>query len=518
MEIRGLKKQARNTLRHNYWRAVGVILLLGFFTSGLRLDLSTRLPSFEQSVSIIEGRADIGKTNSDIVNELLDFAREKSTFLQDLGEKYHPTAGVLSGIFNSITASGSLLFGLLNAFNQMLLGDRLGAGIVILIGTLLMFLLWFFVSNVLKVGQCRFFIQSRSYYKTGIGSMLLPYKTGRTRSVAVTMFLRWLFTALWSFTIVGGVIKYYSYRMIPYILAENPDIGHKEAFARSKQLMKGQKMRAFLLDLSFIGWRALNLLTFNILNRLYVEPYIQASFAELYIELRQKAEIFDSYLGVRPSDTAYPEELYPLYKKERKIRLKLNYDRKYSITSLILLFFTFSGIGWVWEVLLHLITNGEFVNRGTLYGPWLPIYGVGGVLVLVLLKRFANRPWLTWLLSVLVCGVIEYGTALVLWETRHLKYWDYSGYLLNIQGRVCLEGLLLFGVGGCAFIYILAPFFDELYKKIPKRFTVTACTVLLVTFSFDNIYCNLHPRTGNGITEAKYLDGDSCFIMNYEKE
>ncbi|MDQ9827112.1 putative ABC transporter permease, partial [Acinetobacter sp. 163] len=76
-------------------------------------------------------------------------------------------------------------------------------------------------------------------------------------------------------------------------------------------------------------------------------------------------------------------------------KLKLDYNRDYSVYSLILLFFTFSFMGWVWEVLLHVYEDGMFVNRGVMHGPWLPIYGCGGVLVIVLLRKFADRTALT---------------------------------------------------------------------------------------------------------------------------
>ena len=72
-------------------------------------------------------------------------------------------------------------------------------------------------------------------------------------------------------------------------------------------------------------------------------------------------------------------------------RPALSCRQDYSVSSLVLMFFTFSGIGWLWEVGLHLVVDGMFFNRGVMAGPWLPIYGTGGVLILVLLKKWRSR-------------------------------------------------------------------------------------------------------------------------------
>ena len=90
----------------------------------------------------------------------------------------------------------------------------------------------------------------------------------------------------------------------------------------------------------------------------------------------------------------------------------LNYERAYSATSLILMFFLFSFTGWIWEVLIHIIEDGMIINRGLLLGPWLPIYGTGGVLILMLLKRWRSQPLITMGLIMLLCGTVEYITSI----------------------------------------------------------------------------------------------------------
>ena len=92
-------------------------------------------------------------------------------------------------------------------------------------------------------------------------------------------------------------------------------------------------------------------------------------------------------------------------------RLRLDYGRKYTIRTLVLLFFAFSLVGWVWEVALHIVQAGVFANRGTLFGPWLPIYGTGGVAVLILLKKCFKSVPLTFVSSMVICPSSNTGAA-----------------------------------------------------------------------------------------------------------
>lgn len=147
----------------------------------------------------------------------------------------------------------------------------------------------------------------------------------------------------------------------------------------------------------------------------------------------------------------------------------LNYERAYSATSLILMFFLFSFTGWIWEVLIHIIEDGMIINRGLLLGPWLPIYGTGGVLILMLLKRWRSQPLITMGLIMLLCGTVEYITSIGLEFFFGQRWWDYSDMLFNFQGRICLEGLLIFGIGGLFFIYLIAPKIDNLLQTVSQK-------------------------------------------------
>ena len=146
-----------------------------------------------------------------------------------------------------------------------------------------------FVGNLLKMGGYRFFILNQTA-QPGIGTLLDGFRSGHYVNIVLTMFLRDLFTSLWSLLlVVPGIVKHYEYLMVPYIIAENPAMDYKEAFQISKQMMDGEKMEAFIMDLSFLGWYLLSAVTCGLLAIFYVNPYVQASFAEMYTFNKQKA-------------------------------------------------------------------------------------------------------------------------------------------------------------------------------------------------------------------------------------
>ena len=146
-----------------------------------------------------------------------------------------------------------------------------------------------FVGNLLKMGGYRFFILNQTA-QPGIGTLLDGFRSGHYVNIVLTMFLRDLFTTLWSLLlVVPGIVKHYEYLMVPYIIAENPAMDYKEAFQISKQMMDGEKMEAFIMDLSFLGWYLLSAVTCGLLAIFYVNPYVQASLAEMYTFNKQKA-------------------------------------------------------------------------------------------------------------------------------------------------------------------------------------------------------------------------------------
>lgn len=209
---------------------------------------------------------------------------------------------------------------------------------------------------------------------------------------------------------------------------------------------------------------------------------------------------------------SYPIRLSPLLQYEHKDHEPALFTRKYPVTTLVLLFFLFSIIGWCWEVVLHLLSEGTFVNRGVLHGPWLPIYGTGGVLVLLTLYKLRDKPWLEFWATVVVCGVVEYFTAYYLETVYDRRWWDYAGYFLNLHGRICAEGLLVFGLGGMAVVYGVAPLFDNLLHKVRHSVLIGLCAALIALFCVDQAYSHFHPNEGEGITDEMVYKTDDARI------
>ena len=174
-----------------------------------------------------------------------------------------------------------------NLFNEGMITGLL-AGITTVV-ILIVLVAKVFVGNLLKMGGYRFFILNQTA-QPGIGTLLDGFRSGHYVNIVLAMFLRDLFTALWSLLlVVPGIVKHYEYLMVPYIIAENPAMDYKEAFQISKQMMDGEKMEAFIMDLSFLGWYLLSAVTCGLLAIFYVNPYVQASFAEMYTFNKQKA-------------------------------------------------------------------------------------------------------------------------------------------------------------------------------------------------------------------------------------
>lgn len=158
-------------------------------------------------------------------------------------------------------------------------------GVVISIG-LIALLVEILVLNVFMVGGCRFFVENRDY-NAPVSKILFGFQGGHYGNVVWVMFLMGLKIVLWTLLfIIPGIIKAYEYMMVPYILAEQPDIDQADAFAISRQLMMNQKFDAFVLHLSFIGWDLLAVFTCGIVGIFWSIPYYYATEAELYAVLR----------------------------------------------------------------------------------------------------------------------------------------------------------------------------------------------------------------------------------------
>lgn len=144
-----------------------------------------------------------------------------------------------------------------------------------------------FITNPIEVGCARFFKKNIEDPTTDLGAIGEGF--GDFGHVFLTLFLRDLFTFLWSLLfIIPGIVASYSYRMVPYILKDNPELSPMEAIGRSKELMIGNRWQAFVMDLTFIGWALLGILTFGIVWVFWTGPYMESTDAALYLELKNR--------------------------------------------------------------------------------------------------------------------------------------------------------------------------------------------------------------------------------------
>lgn len=256
--------------------------------------------------------------------------RTLQSFVTDDVDVYDekPITEEISYFFDVVTQEDSSKIGVINYVIRIFSQPITWRLIILLVGSLISLVLTFFVEGLLIVGEKRFFMETRTYHKTHIGRIGFLFKRRCFRPV-ITMLLRDLYKFFWSITIIGGIIKDYEYEMIPYILAENPKINRKKAFKLSKQMMKGNKWKSFLIDLSFVpyflavavlsavighavwgpSYTSLLLVEIcsSILMTVFLNPYKTATKTELYFVLRKEAikqnymysdELNDKYLDL----------------------------------------------------------------------------------------------------------------------------------------------------------------------------------------------------------------------------
>ena len=142
------------------------------------------------------------------------------------------------------------------------------------------------------------------------------------------------------------------------------------------------------------------------------------------------------------------------------------------IGTLFLLFLVYSFIGWTIEVVGELIKHKKFVNRGFLIGPYCPIYGFGAIAITLNLTRYYNNLLVLFTMAILICGLLEYFTSFIMEKLFHARWWDYSNMKYNINGRICLETLVPFGILGVLIIQVLNPFFIHILNSIPDFITI----------------------------------------------
>ena len=152
-----------------------------------------------------------------------------------------------------------------------------------------------------------------------------------------------------------------------------------------------------------------------------------------------------------------------------------------------LLFILYSFLGWLMEVICKLFELKKFVNRGFLIGPICPIYGYGVLGILLLIGNDKSDFLSIFLKSILICSVLEYLTSYVMEKLFHARWWDYSKRKFNINGRICLETMIPFGILGTIVVYFINPLFLKLINVFSPLFRTILTIIILIIYIVDNI-------------------------------
>ena len=260
-----LKERGKISFKRFYWKSVLVCFICLLLSGGIGSGVSNRIS--DTYTSTINNNYEDDYTNWEYYDE------------DEYVDEYYYDDEIDQEFNNALESFESIFMG---GFFVLFIG-------IIIVAALIGFVIKLLIVYPIEIGKNNFFMGIREEEKT-LDSLIFVYKSGQLKNTIITMFMKGLFQTLWTLLfIIPGIIKAYEYRMIPYILSENPEISRKRAFEISKQMMKGNKWNTFVLDLSFLGWQILSGLTIGILGIFYVNPYVQGTNAELYAYLREDA-------------------------------------------------------------------------------------------------------------------------------------------------------------------------------------------------------------------------------------
>ncbi len=275
-----LKEKAKKVVHKNYWTAIVVCFLIALFTG----EFGTSTVGIWQSEDSMDPNYVIHREQDYELDEFFTEKNLKRTFNETQVKVWE----AIDANLNSATKSQKYIFKIWDAITSFSINKTI-LGIVLCMGAVLALAFTILIADPLIVGGKKYFLEARKGTNPKVGIIGEVFQKQYWFHIAGIMLLRNLYNALWYLTIIGGIIKTYEYRMIPYILAENPTKSRKEVFQISKQMMKGNKWKTFLLDMSFFGWNFLSVMTFGLLSILYVNPYNAATITELYVNLKEKS-------------------------------------------------------------------------------------------------------------------------------------------------------------------------------------------------------------------------------------
>lgn len=156
-----------------------------------------------------------------------------------------------------------------------------------------------------------------------------------------------------------------------------------------------------------------------------------------------------------------------------------------NVWTLTACFFVYSFLGWVWEVIYFYVMERRFRSGGITSAPLLPIYGMGAIAVLAVLDLHVDNPFAVFLLSALLASAVEFAGHYFMEKVFHVRLWDYRGNKFNLQGRICLENSLSFGILAMLLVYVVHPVVLNVLGFLPNWALVLAVAVISVLFAVD---------------------------------
>ena len=275
-----LKSKAKGALHRNYWKTVLIALVFTLVCSGAGAFGAAGGPGR------VSGNVQADSNGYSITYDTTD--EEYDGMMDEYDDIDAPPINNTTGTVGLQDEDDSIVE--LPHFTQSLSLPEILAIFGVLTLTVvvicaLVFALSAFLTNPVEVGTARFFTRNLNQ-KAEVKEIAFGFDNNYRETVK-TMFLRDVFTFLWGLLfVIPGIVKAYEYRMIPYLLADDPTMTKDQAFAQTKRMMNGNKWRTFVLDLSFIGWYLLAIPTLGLSSLFYVSPYKKMTDAALYEELR----------------------------------------------------------------------------------------------------------------------------------------------------------------------------------------------------------------------------------------
>ena len=343
-----LKNKAKKVLSKNYWTILIVCFIMSICTGEYGLSSATIEKNYESANISNTTQESMPTYEEDIDNENPDNIAEEN-YQKRIEE-------AINSSVNSMVKAQKYIYKIADGISEFI-DNNTNKAVVLLIGGGLSFLFILFIADPLIVGEKRFFLKVRRSTKTKVSVLVSIFKKDQWINVAKGMLIKNLLMFIWFVVmIIGGTliyvvnvptiksalgmsdvvnkivtifgtsigiisiiagivmfaIKNYEYRMVPYLLAENPHLKIKELFKLTKQLMQKNKWRTFVLDLSFFPWYILSGITLGFAAVLYVNPYVEATRTELYSLLRKDA--------VKKKCEYYEKLVKPKAKKEEEVK------------------------------------------------------------------------------------------------------------------------------------------------------------------------------------------------------